>query len=209
MRFVARLLAPFAAIRLRWPARMLKTLTSLQGRPPDPEPLSPAALLLRDVPIPQPFDIAEYCAAISKRRQRRIRLCAKAMNGKPFGLWVPLETEDQIWYERDTSAWHQQHIILHELGHMLRKLGLSNRVPPDAYPLELLPDLDPERFVGMRRDGYATPEEDAAESFARDVRRRIEQRSATSQLGANTRATGFLKRLSNLHDGGDDGWSAS
>ena len=209
MRFITLWRVPYALFRARWFNWRGRVAARLQGRTPATAPPSPAALLLREVPIPEPFDIAEYCAAIAKRRNRRIRLCAKVMNGKPFGLWVPLATEDQIWYERETSAWHQQHIILHEIGHMLRNHGLSDQVPPNAYPYELLPDLNPEHFIGMRRDGSATPEEDAAEAFAKEVRRRIEQRSATSPPGASPRAAGFLKRFSNLYDGGDDGWSAS
>ncbi|WP_162562076.1 ImmA/IrrE family metallo-endopeptidase [Salinispora vitiensis] len=35
------------------------------------------------------------------------------------GLWVTTATKDYIAFERQTSPAHQDHIVLHELGHIL------------------------------------------------------------------------------------------
>ena len=163
--------------------------------------------LLRDIAIPQPFDIADFCGAVAKRRGRPIRLCPAIMHGRPFGLWIPLQSEDQIWYEQETSAWHQQHIILHEIGHILCNHAVENPRLRADYPYELVPSLQPGIFAGMRRDGYSGREEQEAEAFAKEVHRRIGVRGVDLPQSNNPRTAGFLARLSTLYDGGEDGWS--
>ncbi|WP_433724380.1 hypothetical protein ACQP2Y_03100 [Actinoplanes sp. CA-051413] len=39
--------------------------------------------------------------------------------GLPCGLWISVETADYVFYDPETSQLHAEHIILHELGHML------------------------------------------------------------------------------------------
>jgi hypothetical protein len=80
--------------------------------------------LLRDLDIRPPLDVAQLCARIGGYRGRPIHLVEwpLAIPG-PFGLSfeaaLPDGVGDVIAYQRDTSKWHQDHIVLHELGHIL------------------------------------------------------------------------------------------
>ncbi|MCN0178457.1 ImmA/IrrE family metallo-endopeptidase [Salinispora arenicola] len=59
-------------------------------------------------------------ATIASSRQRPIILVPTDTTATGVcGLWVTTTTTDYIAYERHTSLAHQDHIILHELGHIL------------------------------------------------------------------------------------------
>ncbi|HEV8637966.1 MAG TPA: hypothetical protein VG370_27430 [Chloroflexota bacterium] len=73
---------------------------------------------------------------------------------------------DVIFYERDTSPLHQQHIILHEASHLVcghRPLSL----PPSELAELLFPNVHPD-WVGrvLRRAVYSRDEEREAEVLA-------------------------------------------
>ena len=69
---------------------------------------------LRELELPAPFDAASFCDALATRRGRPIVLQSVVARGGPFGFWVPTPNRDYIFYERETSSWHQEHIVLHE-----------------------------------------------------------------------------------------------
>ena len=48
--------------------------------------------------------------------------------GAPCGLWISVPAADYVFYDPDTSRLHAEHIILHELAHMLS--GHSNALAP-------------------------------------------------------------------------------
>jgi hypothetical protein len=81
--------------------------------------------LLRELDIRPPLDVVDLCRRIGEHRGRPIRLVEYplAIPG-PFGLSFEADFEgdgrcDVIAYQKETSKWHQNHIILHELGHIL------------------------------------------------------------------------------------------
>ncbi|MFF7633005.1 hypothetical protein ACFZB9_07610 [Kitasatospora sp. NPDC008050] len=81
------------------------------------------------------------------------------------GLWIRSKSNDYIFVHPDTSRAHQDHIIAHELGHILRNhQGLP--ILPAAQPVadRLVPDLDP-RVVKMMlgRTSYEHDDEEEAE----------------------------------------------
>ena len=39
--------------------------------------------------------------------------------GAPCGLWISVPTAEYVFYDPDTSRLHAEHIVLHELAHML------------------------------------------------------------------------------------------
>ena len=128
------------------------------------------AALVRDLPMPVPFDAPALCAAVAERRGRPIRLVPMAGLTGVCGLWVATATTDLIFYEQVTTPPHREHIILHELSHVLcdhPSSSLGTQVE------ELLPSLDPEmvqRVLG--RAGYTSEEEREAELLASLIRQR-------------------------------------
>ncbi|MFJ9818089.1 hypothetical protein ACIRU3_23055 [Streptomyces sp. NPDC101151] len=49
----------------------------------------------------------------------------------PFGLCVMTESMDVIFYQQETTRAHQDHIILHEVGHMIAGHGGEQAWPPE------------------------------------------------------------------------------
>ncbi|MFB9905662.1 hypothetical protein [Allokutzneria oryzae] len=127
---------------------------------------------IRELPMPAPFDVRELCRLVADKRGRPIRLVPIASDGGVLGMWAATDTADVICYEQATTRPHQDHIILHELSHLLC----------DHYPAPLsfaeharmlLPDLDPamvRRVLG--RTSYLTSEEQEAELLASLIQRR-------------------------------------
>jgi hypothetical protein len=143
-------------------------------------------LRLRDLPLPAPFDVHILCDQIAARRGRPIRLVPMAGLTGVCGLWIATDTTDLVCYERDTTRPHQDHIILHELSHLLCEHF------PVGLPAALLPDLDPAMVrTVLGRAGYSTAEEREAETLASLIRQR-----------ATTRAGDTLH--TRLHDALDD-----
>jgi hypothetical protein len=130
------------------------------------------AALLRDLPRPVPFDAHALCEQVAVRRGRPIRLIPMAGLTGVCGLWVATDTMDLIFYEQGTTLPHQEHIILHELSHLLCN-HYRMSLPMAEQAQLLLPNLDPamvHRVLG--RAGYSTVEEREAEMLASLIRQR-------------------------------------
>lgn len=75
---------------------------------------------LQDLGITPPLDVAELCQALSRRRGRPLYLReAPLPKPGPSGMWVEYEDYDVILYQQETTRLHQDHIKLHEIGHIL------------------------------------------------------------------------------------------
>lgn len=134
---------------------------------------------LRDLPLPAPFDVRALCDQVAARRGRPIRLIPAAGLTGVCGLWIATDTTDLICYESDTTRPHQDHIILHELSHVL-----CAHYPVELPTRTLLPDLDPAMVRAvLGRAGYSTDEEREAETLASLIRQRATTR-ARGTLGA-------------------------
>ncbi|MEU2715914.1 regulator component [Streptomyces sp. NPDC007205] len=85
------------------------------------------------------------------------------------GLWMGTDKADYIFYEARTAPLHREHIILHEIGHVLcdHHRGVTNRAEDLAGPLVGDLQLQP-HFVNrlMARTSYTTSEEQEAEMIA-------------------------------------------
>ncbi|MEU7219038.1 hypothetical protein [Nocardia iowensis] len=130
------------------------------------------------VPIPRPWSLDAYVAVVAEYRKRPITLAPMDTSGlggtgcgTGSGLWIARHDDDIIVYDRDTSPWHAQHIVLHEVGHMLLDHGQQHTGQPDAVGSDalsrLLPSisLDSVRRV-LGRDAYGDDYERDAEAFA-------------------------------------------
>ncbi|MFI6350469.1 regulator component [Streptomyces sp. NPDC050560] len=136
--------------------------------------------VLARLPIPTPFTVDGFRAALEEQRGREIvmeELPRHLGRNTPCGLWFAMPSVDVIFSEANTSPYHRDQIRLHELGHLVldhRRALTADIVGP------LLPDLMPE-FVAdrvgdsgprpMGRTSYNTEEEAQAEVFARALNR--------------------------------------
>ena len=117
--------------------------------------------LLRDVRLPERFTAQSLCEVVAERRGRRLHLHPMAPFAAdeqlPSGMWVATDVADHIFYEQQTSQFHQDHIIFHEIGHIL----CGHTSPLIAEP----PNADTVAQV-LNRAGYTTGQEQEAEMVA-------------------------------------------
>ncbi|MEU7629075.1 hypothetical protein AB0C34_03685 [Nocardia sp. NPDC049220] len=129
----------------------------------------------RTVPLPNPWNLTAYLAAVATHRGRSISLhpvptTLLAETGCGIGgLWVARKHDDIIVYDADATGRRADHIILHEIGHMLldhgKDGGTGGSVPPSVAVI--LPSISPhsiERVLG--RDEFDADHEREAEVFA-------------------------------------------
>lgn len=129
-----------------------------------------ARQLVGGLDVPVPFDLSEFCRRIEQRRGRPLRLEALPdAHGSGFcGIYVETPTQDVVFYPAGAAAVHRDHVIVHELMHLLLghgAVGTGTRIAVDTAIL--LPGLDPalvSRVLG--RSNYATDDEREAELTA-------------------------------------------
>jgi hypothetical protein len=122
--------------------------------------------------LPEPFQIDVLLDALAARRGRPIELLpVRARHDIPCGLLVSTDRADYIVYSADTSALHQQHILLHEAAHILcgHQDACHSTISTGtaATAAALVPRLDPglvRRVLG--RTIYTEPQEQEAELVA-------------------------------------------
>lgn len=114
---------------------------------------------VRRLRLPDPFSVPALIDSISAQRGRTLYLhpLDHPAGGPdmPCGMWVATDVADHIFFEQRTSTFHQEHIILHELGHMIcgHTLGVV--------------DADPDVVRGaLGRTSYDTRQEQEAEMVA-------------------------------------------
>jgi hypothetical protein len=70
-------------------------------------------------PLPRPWRIEDLCASLAERRGRPLLLLELDLAALPFGLWYFDGERDHIISRAGTTGYHRDHIILHEICHML------------------------------------------------------------------------------------------
>lgn len=119
---------------------------------------------LDELGLPVELGIAKLVEHLSDRRGRPIVLMPITVRvGDPSGVWIATAEVDVIGYQASTSRHHQEHIIAHELGHMV--CCHRGVVQPDEQSVSLLfPDLAPGLVRELlRRTGYSDAQEEEAE----------------------------------------------
>ncbi|MER7110103.1 hypothetical protein [Streptomyces sp. NPDC000229] len=129
--------------------------------------------MLEELDPPRPFSLDALCGSLETLRGRPLHLHPLPLHAATAGvcgLWLATSAADHIFFEQQTTRSHQEHIVLHEIGHLLF----------DHHPVRsddfgglgaLLSDLSPrliERLLG--RTDYTTREEQEAEMFASVLR---------------------------------------
>ncbi|MGX6607919.1 hypothetical protein ACWKSP_38210 [Micromonosporaceae bacterium Da 78-11] len=145
---------------------------------------------LRGIRVPGPFDLDAFCAEVAARRGRPLhRLPVPGLSsGAPCGLWVGTDRADHVFYDPGTSPLHAEHIVLHELAHIL-----SGHSGGDGALAGLFPDLDPATVSrALGRTGYSTEQEREAEMMASLIRGRSGPPPRTT-MGRVADALGFAE----------------
>jgi hypothetical protein len=80
---------------------------------------------------------------------------------------------DYVFYEQDTSQLHQQHIIFHEVGHILRRHVPGNELSADLARTVVSGVKANDVFRVLGRDSYDDDDEFEAELIATLILRRV------------------------------------
>ncbi|NJQ01116.1 toxin [Streptomyces zingiberis] len=122
---------------------------------------------IAELDLPVVADVAELCRHLGEIRDRPITVVPMRMPAShPCGMWVAARDEDLIFYDADTTAAHREHIILHELGHIICCHRGAGRLDEASARL-LFPNLDPDLVRDMLlRATYDDVQEQEAEIIA-------------------------------------------
>ncbi|MCE3555516.1 hypothetical protein LWC33_29230 [Pseudonocardia sp. RS11V-5] len=158
--------------------------------------------ILRELDIQPPLDVFELCDRLGELRGKPIQLFDYPLPAPGvFGFWLEGESSDYIIYQRDTTTVHQDHIILHEIGHIISGHGgnggdlpmmaqLMSRLPPDSLR------------KGLRREGYDQAIEREAEMVATVIK---EWATLLDRLEYGGRRTAIARRVDAAFDD-HQGW---
>jgi hypothetical protein len=69
--------------------------------------------------LPNPWDIAVLCDQLAEQRGRPLLLRPVDLPAFPFGLWYDDGQRDHVFYRARLAGFHRDHVILHELCHMI------------------------------------------------------------------------------------------
>lgn len=129
--------------------------------------------LIRDVGLPDPWDIDQFLDRLEAHRGRAIDLCpVRWTPGESSGAWRAYPDHDVIAYSENTSGFHQDAIILHEVGHMVA--GHQGRCVLSVDEAQRrAPDLSPAAFAHLLERVNLRSEEQEAELTARLLLARI------------------------------------
>jgi len=125
------------------------------------------AAIAGDLEIPVPFVLSEFVARLEHARGRPIVIhpFPQPEADPVFGLWLAMENADYIYHVDGTSPYHQTHIVLHEIAHLI--LDHKGTQAWQGLARRLTPDVDPELVtLILGRSVYRTAEEHDAETLA-------------------------------------------
>ncbi|MDT3397277.1 ParH-like protein [Streptomyces sp. B1866] len=148
--------------------------------------------------IPDPFDVDEMLRLLAEQRGRAIHLVPWKLPADSLcGMWAATPSADYLFYEQDTTPAHQDHIKLHEMGHMLLSHG-PNRPLRAALARTLLSDLPAKTLpLVLGQPRYSDPEERLAETFASLVLTEVSRRLPETGSAVSQEAAEAVRRVEN------------
>jgi hypothetical protein len=100
--------------------------------------------VVRELALSAPFAMDELGKRLEQRRRRTVRLLPMVMEpGTPSGVWIGTADADYLYYEEQTSPFHQAHIVLHLAARMVLGEGSG-----PAIDTRLVPDVS-QRLIGL------------------------------------------------------------
>lgn len=153
--------------------------------------------LFRRVGVPQPWDVNEFVDRLERHRGRPIDLCPILWTaGGSSGAWRQRADHDVIAYAANTSGFHQDHIILHEIGHMISQ-HRGHCVLSEDEAQRIAPDLAPAAFAHLLDRSNAEAEEHEAEMIASLIHQQAGERP---RISTDAMAAAEAQRLARIED---------
>jgi len=145
--------------------------------------------LAQKLDLPAPFTLDGFRLCLQRQRRRTVHMVAVTMTpGAPSGVWLRSEGSDFLFFEEQTSLFHQAHIVLCLAAHMLAGDGREGRIDR-----RLVPNVAPSPRIILGAEIGNAISRSEAEAFAFDVLRR------TSPFPSVLQAKCLLRRLRPLH----------
>ncbi|OKK02405.1 hypothetical protein AMK26_22355 [Streptomyces sp. CB03234] len=135
---------------------------------------------LQDLGVTPPLDVDELCQAFSRRRGRPLYLReAPLPKPGPSGMWVEYEDYDVILYQQETTRLHQDHIKLHEIGHILVAENEAAAEKAADEETEAVSAVDSDEETAVYVEGWAT----MLPVFSPEAIKRVAQRRCSYEDG--------------------------
>ncbi|MER5262280.1 hypothetical protein ABTZ99_09395 [Actinosynnema sp. NPDC002837] len=151
--------------------------------------------LARSLPITDPFDIEALVDEVARivgtpvelapYPERTVTEARRLGESLPAALCVATANRFHVLHRVDTTADHQRHSVLHELGHLLCRHLV---VTPDATASD--GPADEAQVRAMLRSTYDDDQEHAAEAFAYEFERRLGPVRVSGQRSAEAPGLG-------------------
>ncbi|MEV5321329.1 regulator component [Streptomyces sp. NPDC052687] len=128
------------------------------------------AAILRDLGMHRPMSLDAIRERVEELRGRPLvirELPEQAAVAGACGLWLGTDDADYVFYEARTAPLHREHIILHEIGHVLCDHHRGVTVRDEELTDRLVGGPAPRLVERLRaRTSYTTAEEQEAEMIA-------------------------------------------
>jgi hypothetical protein len=171
----------------------------------DPRLRAECIAMVNRLDIPVPFRLQTFCDRLAAQRGRPILLKPVAFpSGSPSGLCVSTRAADYIFFEAGTTALHQEHIVLHEIGHLLWNHQTALAASDETIRM-LFPALDSQVVVRMLKRGEcAGVTEQQAEMVATVIMQRVVRRLPGQVQPAPGQDAETIARLSHTLEDPED-----
>ena len=129
--------------------------------------------IAREVPVPFPFALESFGAALERWRGRPLTLAAIPLPPGRHAVWIEAASRDYILYEPSLPLPQQVRAIAHQAGHMCA--GHRGGASRGGVAAALFPDLDPAVVAAElpAPAAFTDAEELDAEAFAAALLARI------------------------------------
>ncbi|MFI1890369.1 hypothetical protein [Streptomyces jumonjinensis] len=154
---------------------------------------------VRSLQLPPVAGIRDLVPELERRTGRSLQLQPAEIGlSAPCGMWIATRATDYVFYDPQTSRAHQDHIIAHEFGHMLKQ---HRGVPGYSANAEgLIQMMDPSVIeLVLGRTDYDEIEEQEAELVGSYLQQhihasRIRVKAQPGDLTADRVAKTFLRQ---------------
>lgn len=132
--------------------------------------------LVDGLAIPDPWDLELLYQRVAETRGRPIDMLPQDDMGEAVtGAVFRLTSRDVVFYRASLSGWHREHVLCHELGHIIA----GHLDGPDAYAGGADDDLNGAATIMLARQcAYGETRERDAERVAELILSRVRQNVA-------------------------------